>query len=120
MFIHLHAMSQLRGNMEDGIEAMLPEDTLKERGIPEIALDACKSGKTVFVRLEIDIDDGVTFAEETPLENSAEEARGSGDEIMRHGCSVKPRWAGGPQEVRRPVAHFYFRPQRNGGRSVLV
>ncbi len=43
-----------------------------------------RPGRRVFVGLEVDVDDGVAFAEETTLEDSAEEAGGSGDEQVGH------------------------------------
>jgi len=74
MLVHLHAVRKLRRNMKDRIEAVFGEDTLYQRGVAKIALDAGKPGKSVFILLEVDVDDGMALAQKTALENSTEEA----------------------------------------------
>ena len=83
MLVHF-AVRQLGGDVIDGVEAMLSEDAVEESGVAEVALDAGEAREGVFVGLEVDVDDGVAFAEETALEDSTEEAGGSGDEHMGH------------------------------------
>jgi hypothetical protein len=92
MLVHLHAMRELRGSVKDRIETMLGEDTLHQRGVAKIALDACESGKRVLIALKVDIDDGVAFAQKATLQDSTEEAGGSSDKIMTHteDCNLLP------------------------------
>ena len=83
MLVHA-AVGKLGGDVMDGVEAMLSKDVVEEGGVAEVALNAGESGEGVFVGLEVDVDDGMAFAKETALENSAEEAGGSGDEQVGH------------------------------------
>jgi hypothetical protein len=98
MLIHLHAMRELRSNMKDSIEAVFRKGALYQCGIAEIALDAGKSRKSIFILLEVNIDDSVAFAQKAALENSTEEAGGSSDEIVGHmgDCTLQIFAAGVP------------------------
>jgi len=83
MFVHA-AVGKLGGDVMDGVEAMLSKDAVEEGGVAEVALNAGESGERVFIGLEVDVDDGMAFAEEAALEDTAEEAGGSGDEQVGH------------------------------------
>ena len=84
MLVHLHTVGELSGNVIDGVEAVLGEGALEESGVAEVTLNAGETGEGVFVGLEVDVDDGVAFAKEAALEDTAEEAGGSGDEQVGH------------------------------------
>jgi hypothetical protein len=83
MLVHA-AVGKLGGDVMDSVEAVLSKDAVEEGGVTEVALNAGESGEGVFVGLEVDVDDGMAFAEEAALEDTAEEAGGSGDEQVGH------------------------------------
>ena len=83
MLVHF-AVRQLGGDVIDGVEAVLGEDAVEKSGVAEVALNAGEAGEGVFVGFEVDVDDGVAFAKETALEDTAEEAGGSGYEHVGH------------------------------------
>jgi hypothetical protein len=74
MLVHLHTVRELSSSMKDRIEAVFGEDTLYQCGVTKIALDAGKPWKSIFILLEVDVDDGVALAQKTALEDSTEEA----------------------------------------------
>ena len=63
----ISAVGELGGDVMDGVEAVLGEDALEESGVAEVALDAGEAGERVLVGLEVDVDYGVAFAEESRL-----------------------------------------------------
>ena len=107
MLVHLHTVGELCGGVEDGVEAVLRESGLNKAGVAEIALDAGEGGVRVLVGLEVDVDDGVAFAEESTFEYTAKKTGGAGHQIMSHitsiirnvtDCSLKGVWW--PQMVK--------------------
>lgn len=85
VLVELETVGELGGYVVDGVEVVGGEGLLEEIGVAEVALDTGETGEgRVFVEFEVDVDDGVAFAEESAFEDSAEESRGSGDEDVRH------------------------------------
>ena len=75
MLVELEAVSELCGDVVDGVEVMGGEDLFEEGGVAKIALYEGEVGEgSVFVGCEIDIDDCVAFAEEAAFEDTAEES----------------------------------------------
>ena len=64
------------------------EDSAHESGIAEIALDAGQPGKRVLIELQIDVDDGVSFAQQAAFQHASKEARTPGDQDMSHGFTL--------------------------------
>ncbi len=85
VLVHLHAVGELRSDMIDSVEAMLSEGALEKLFVAEVALNAREAGESVFVRLEIDIDDSMALAQKTAFEHAAEEARTTCHQNMCHG-----------------------------------
>ena len=90
MLVHLDAVSELCGGVEDGVEAMLREGGLNESSVAEIACDAGEARKRVFIGFEVDVDNGVSFAQKPSFEDSAEEAGTSCDKYMSHKHPIDP------------------------------
>lgn len=75
-------MSKLRCDMMDSIETMLSKCALKKAFIAQIALNTRQTGKSIFIRFEIDVDDSVALAQQTPLQHAAEKSGTTRDQNM--------------------------------------
>ena len=53
---------------------MAGESVVEEGGVSDVSPSAEEAADAVFVRLEIDVDDGVAFAKQSALEDASEEA----------------------------------------------
>ena len=45
LLVHLHAVGELRGGVEDGVEVVFGEDALEQGGVADVALDAGEAGE---------------------------------------------------------------------------
>src|SRR5581483_1721168 len=82
VLVHLHAMSKLRCDMIDSIEPMLRERAIEELFIAQIAPNTRQTGKSIFIRFEIDVDDSMALAQQTPLQHAAEKSGTTRDQNM--------------------------------------
>ncbi len=70
-------MRKLSSNVEHGIKAMFREDPMYESAITKIALNTGEPFKRILIRLEVHIHNGVTFPQQSALEDSSEKAGGA-------------------------------------------